>query len=54
MFDSNFPVDRRSMTYNVEWNAYKRITTNQSPAERAELFSDTARRVYGLPCPSSG
>jgi predicted TIM-barrel fold metal-dependent hydrolase len=48
MFESNFPVDRRSMTYTVEWNAYKRITANLSPAERADLFSDTARRVYGL------
>lgn len=51
MFESNFPVDRRSMSYAVEWNAYKRITADLSPGERADLFSGTARRVYGLPIP---
>ena len=51
MFESNFPVDRRSTSYLVEWNAYKRLTADLSPGERAELFSGTARRVYGLPIP---
>lgn len=48
MFESNFPVDRRSMSYVVAWNAYKRITADLSASERADLFAGTARRVYGL------
>jgi predicted TIM-barrel fold metal-dependent hydrolase len=51
MFESNFPVDRRSTSYVVEWNAYKRLTADLSPGERGALFSGTARRVYGLPTP---
>jgi predicted TIM-barrel fold metal-dependent hydrolase len=51
MFESNFPVDRRSMSYVVAWNAYKRLTADLSPGERGQLFSGTARRVYGLPIP---
>jgi predicted TIM-barrel fold metal-dependent hydrolase len=48
MFESNFPVDRSSMSYAVLWNAAKRITANFDAAERAQLFCDTARRVYCL------
>ncbi len=48
MFESNFPVDRVSYSYTVIWNAFKRITRNFSAAERADLFHDTAVRVYRL------
>jgi predicted TIM-barrel fold metal-dependent hydrolase len=48
MFESNFPVDRRSCSYVVLWNAFKRIAAGCSDAERAELFRGTARRAYRL------
>ena len=49
MFESNFPVDRRSFTYNALWNADKRIVAAASPDEKAAVFHGTARRVYRLP-----
>lgn len=48
MFESNFPVDRSSMSYAVLWNAFKRLSQGYSPTERAALFEGTARRVYRL------
>lgn len=48
MFESNFPVDKESYSYTVLWNAFKRISTDLSPGERAALFHDTAARVYRL------
>jgi len=35
------------------WNAFKRITTDVSPIERAALFHDTAARVYWLASPGT-
>jgi len=49
MFESNFPVDKVSYSYNILWNAFKRITTGFSAAERYDLFYGTAARVYRLP-----
>lgn len=46
MFESNFPVDRLSLSYPVLWNAYKKMTVGFSTSERAALFSGTASRVY--------
>jgi L-fuconolactonase len=48
MFESNFPVDKRSCTYAVLWNAYKRLGSGSSASEKAALFFDTAKRVYKL------
>ncbi|MCC6533472.1 MAG: amidohydrolase family protein [Burkholderiales bacterium] len=48
MLESNFPVDKQSCGYGVLWNAFKRITAGCSPAEKAALYHDTARRVYRL------
>jgi predicted TIM-barrel fold metal-dependent hydrolase len=48
MFESNFPVDRISYSYTVIWNAFKIIAKDFSPTERADLFHDTAARVYRL------
>jgi predicted TIM-barrel fold metal-dependent hydrolase len=48
MFESNSPVDQVSASYNVLWNAFKRITERYSPAERQEMFYGTAARVYRL------
>ena len=48
MFESNFPVDRASCAYTIQWNAFKRLTQGYSQAERSALFHDTATRVYRL------
>ncbi len=48
MFESNFPVDKPSYSYNVLFNAFKRLSSGYSPTERAALFHDTAMRVYGI------
>lgn len=48
MFESNFPVDKRSCSYHVLWNAFKRLAAGASAAEKALLFKDTAARVYRL------
>ena len=46
MFESNFPVDKVSYSYNVMYNAFKRMSKDYSASERAALFHDTAARVY--------
>jgi L-fuconolactonase len=48
MFESNFPVDKRSYSYTILWNAFKRLTKDFSLAERRNLFYDTAVKVYRL------
>jgi predicted TIM-barrel fold metal-dependent hydrolase len=48
MFESNFPVDKVSVSYRVLWNSFKRITAGLSAADRSALFHDTAVRVYRL------
>ena len=48
MFESNFPVDKVSFSYNVCWNTFKRLTSGASAEEKAALFHDTAVRFYGL------
>ncbi len=48
MFESNFPVDRMSLSYRVLWNALKKIAAPFSPAERDAMFFGTASRVYRL------
>lgn len=48
MFESNFPVDRFSLSYPVLWNALKKIAARYTPDERAAMFEGTARRIYGI------
>jgi L-fuconolactonase len=48
MFESNFPVDKVSYSYNVLYNAFKRVSKDYSVGERAALFDDTAVRVYRI------
>lgn len=48
MFESNFPVDKVSYSYNIMYNAFKRLSREYSPTERAALFHDTAARVYRI------
>ena len=51
MFESNFPVDKGTCSYQVLWNAFKRLTANASADDKAALYSGTAQRVYRLALP---
>lgn len=51
MFESNFPVDRESVSYAVLWNAFKKLAASRSEEEQRQLFAGTARRVYRLDAP---
>jgi predicted TIM-barrel fold metal-dependent hydrolase len=48
MFESNFPVDKVSYSYNVMYNTFKRLSKGYSATERAAMFHDTAARVYRI------
>jgi len=49
MFESNFPVDKVSFSYNVMYNAFKLFSKGYSASERAAMFHDTATRIYRIP-----
>lgn len=51
MFESNFPPDKQSGGYTELWNAFKRITSGVSAAEKKALYSGTAARVYRITAP---
>ena len=48
MFESNFPVDKLSLSYHVYWNAMKKIAAEFSESEKDAMFYGTATRVYRL------
>ena len=48
MFESNFPVDRLSLSYRTFWNAAKKLVADFSPDERDAMLRGTAARVYRL------
>jgi len=48
MFESNFPPDKGQCSYQVIFNAFKRIAAPCSEAEKTALFSKTAAEVYRL------
>jgi L-fuconolactonase len=48
MFESNFPVDKVSFSYNVMYNAFKRFSKSYSASERAAMFHDCAAKVYRI------
>jgi len=48
MFESNFPVDRRSVSYHVLWNAFKKMVFNYSGDDKNKLFFQNAKEVYGV------
>ncbi len=48
MFESNFPVDKLTMSYATLWEAFDIMSSDLSPAERTDLFHDTAVRAYRL------
>jgi predicted TIM-barrel fold metal-dependent hydrolase len=48
MFESNFPPDKGQCSYQVIFNAFKRIAAQYSEAEKTALFSTTATKFYRL------
>ena len=48
MMESNFPVDRFSLSYHVMYNGMKKIVADFSDDERQAMFYGTASRVYKL------
>ena len=48
MFESNFPVDKGTCSYQVLWNAFKRIAAGHSRDEKLALFGGAARKAYRL------
>jgi predicted TIM-barrel fold metal-dependent hydrolase len=48
MFESNFPVDKFSVSYNVLWNALKKIAMPFSADEKNQMFLNTAETIYKI------
>ena len=48
MFESNFPPDKGQCSYQVIWNALKRIAGPYSEAEKNRMFEGTAAEVYKI------
>ena len=48
MFESNFPPDKGQCSYQVIFNAFKRLAAPYSEAEKTALFSKTATDFYKL------
>ena len=48
MFESNFPVDKDTCSYQVLWNAFKRIAAGYSADEKIALFSGASAKAYRL------
>ncbi|MGC1678540.1 MAG: amidohydrolase family protein [Candidatus Binataceae bacterium] len=53
MFESNFPVDRVSCSYQVLWNAFKKIASGFSAADKAWMFHRTAAETYRIALPAA-
>ncbi len=48
MFESNFPVDRLSLSYHVLYNGLKKIVADFTQGEKDQMFFGTAARIYRL------
>ena len=48
MYESNFPVQKRWCSYQVCWNAFKRISAGASASEKTNLFAGAAARAYQI------
>ena len=48
MFESNFPPDKGQCSYQVIFNAFKRLAAPYSEAEKTAMFSKTATDIYRL------
>lgn len=53
MFESNFPVDRVSCSYQVLWNAFKKIAAGFSADDKAWMFHRTAAETYRIALPAA-
>jgi L-fuconolactonase len=49
LFGSDWPVCELAATYGEVLDAARALTAGLSPAERADVFDETARRAYALP-----
>jgi L-fuconolactonase len=50
MFESNFPVDKGTCSYQVLWNAFKRIAADIPPMRRPPYSAAPPERPIGSPC----
>ncbi len=48
MFESNFPVDKLSISYPVLWNGLKKTVADFTDDEKHAMFYGTAARVYRI------
>ena len=48
MYESNFPVQKRWCSYQVCWNAFKRISQAATATEKVDLFAGAAARAYRI------
>ena len=48
IFESNFPVQKRWTSYQVTWNAFKRIASGASDMEKSSLFAGAAAAAYRM------
>ena len=48
MYESNFPVQKRWCSFQVCWNAFKRISAGASDPEKGDLFSGAAAQAYRI------
>ena len=48
MFESNVPVQKRWFSFQVYWNALKRIATDATDSEKRDLFAGAAARAYRI------
>jgi predicted TIM-barrel fold metal-dependent hydrolase len=48
MFESNFPPDKGQCSYQVIFNAFKRLAAQYSEADKTAMFSGTATDFYRL------
>ena len=48
MFESNFPVQKRWCSYQICWNAFKRLAKGASASEKRDLFAVAAMRAYRM------
>ncbi len=53
MFESNFPADKASFSYNALWNAFKRLTSDANSADRHAMFCGTAQQFYRIDLPNT-
>jgi len=48
MFESNFPVDKASLSYRTLWNGFKRLAEPYDEAEKDQMFRVTAKGFYRI------